>query len=118
MIWTCFSKFGSSNSALIHTVAGLPLFWRHPQNQFINNTVKVIFDCFSNGSNSTINITWEKDRRSYNSGATQVKRKSDGVSSTLTLNKARVADSGKYRCRATNVDGKRATSNEAELISN
>ena len=28
-----------------------------------------------------------------------------------------MGDSGKYRCRATNVDGMSATSNEAELIS-
>ena len=72
------------------------------------------FDCFANGSDS-LTITWEKDRRSFSSGVTLTH--SNGVSSTLTLNRARVADSGKYRCRATNVDGVNATSNEAELLS-
>ena len=76
-----------------------------------------MFDCFSNGSNSTINITWEKDRKSHTSGVTQVTTHSNGVSSSLTLNTATVADSGKYRCRATNVDRKSATSDEAELLS-
>ena len=55
------------------------------------------FDCFANGSNSVV-ITWEKDGRSYTSGVTQIY--SNGVSSSLTLNRATVADSGKYRCRA------------------
>ena len=96
------------------TTAGLPLFWGHPQNQFVNNNDKVTFNCFANGSDSVI-ITWEKDRRSYTSGVTQVTY-SNGVSSSLTLNRARVADSGKYRCRATNADKKYATSNEAELL--
>ena len=73
------------------------------------------FDCFVNGSDS-LTITWEKDRRSYTSGVTQVTH-SNGVSSSLTLNRARVADSGKYRCRATNADGNSVTSNEAELLS-
>ena len=90
------------------------MFWRYPQNQSINNNDKVIFDCFANGSNSVV-ITWEKDRNLYTSGVTQTH--SNGVSSSLTLNRARVADSGKYQCRATNADGESITSNEAQLIS-
>ena len=62
-------------------------------------------------------FTWEKDRQLYTSGVTEVTTHSNGVSSSLTLNRARVADSGKYRCNATNVDGNSSTSNEAELIS-
>ena len=100
---------------LLIVTAGLPLFWRHPQNQFVNNNDTVTFDCFANGSDS-LTITWEKDRRLYTSGATQVTTHSNGVSSSLILNKARVTDSGKYQCRATNVDGDSATSNEAELL--
>ncbi|XP_065918194.1 contactin-3-like isoform X2 [Dysidea avara] len=103
-----------SNSITLTVSAGLPLFWRYPQNQFVNNNDKVTFDCFVNGSDS-LTITWEKDRRSYTSGVTQVTH-SNGVSSSLTLNRARVADSGKYRCRATNADGNSVTSNEAELL--
>jgi len=80
----------------------------------VNNT-EVTFHCFANGSNSHISIAWEKDRRSYSSGATQTH--SNGVSSSLTLNRATVVDSGKYRCRATNVDGNSSTSSEGELIS-
>ena len=76
----------------------------------------MIFDCFANGSDS-LTITWEKDRRSYTSGVTQVTTHSNGVSSSLTLNRATVADSGKYRCRATDVDGKSVTSNEGEILS-
>jgi len=92
------------------------LFWGHLQNQFINNNGKAIFECFANGSDK-LTITWEKDRRSYTSGVTQVTTLSNGVSSSLTVNRAKVADSGKYRCRATNTDRNSTTSEEAELIS-
>ena len=97
--------------------AGLAVFWSHPQNQFVNNNERVMFECFANASNATIDISWEKDRRSYTSGVTQVTTHSNGVSSSLTLNRATVADSGKYRCRATNVDRDSAVSNEGDLIS-
>ena len=70
--------------------------------------------CFANGSD-LLNIRWEKDGVSYSSGVTQTH--SNGVSSSLTLNRATIADSGKYRCRATNADENTAISNEAELIS-
>lgn len=75
-----------------------------------------MFDCFANGSDS-LTISWEKDGKSYTSGVSQVTKHSNGMSSSLTLNKATVAVSGKYRCRATNNDGKSATSEEAELLS-
>ena len=88
----------------------------HPQNQFVNNNDNAAFECFVNGSDS-LNITWEKDRKLYTLGDTNVTTYSNGVSSSLTLNRATVADSGKYRCNATNVDGKSATSYEAELLS-
>ena len=65
-------------SISIIIIAGLPLFWKHPQNQFISDSVKVIFDCFSNGSDS-LTITWEKDRRSYTSGVTRATAHSNGV---------------------------------------
>ncbi|XP_065918156.1 contactin-3-like isoform X3 [Dysidea avara] len=104
-----------SDDVTLSVIVGLPLFWRHPRNKFVNNNDKVIFDCFANGSDS-LTIKWEKDRRSYTLGVTQVTTHSNGVSSSLTLNRATVADSGKYRCRATNSDKKSVTSNEAELL--
>jgi len=85
--------------------------------QIVNDSQKAIFECFVNGSYSSLTVTWEKDEKHYTSGNTENIMHSNGVSSTLKLNNARVRDSGKYRCRATNVDGRSTTSNEAELIS-
>ena len=98
------------------TPAGLPVFWRHPQNQYVNNATDVLFECFANASNATLRITWEKNTIPYTSIVTQDTH-SNGVNSSLTLNRATVADSGKYRCRANNIDGESTTSSEAELIS-
>ena len=106
-----------TGNSMCYFPAGLPVFWRHPQNHFVNNNKIVMFECFANVSYATINITWEKDRRSYTSGVTQVTTHSNGVSSSLILNTTTVANSGKYRCRATSTDGDSATSNEAELLS-
>ena len=41
----------------------------------------------------------------------------NGISSSLSINRATVSDSGRYQCNATNVDGNSAVSTEAELIS-
>ena len=81
-----------TGNSMCYFPAGLPVFWRHPQNHFVN-------------------------RRLYTSGVTQVTTHSNGVSSSLILNTTTVANSGKYRCRATSTDGDSATSNEAELLS-
>ena len=97
--------------------AGLLLFQRHPQDQFVNNRQTVTFECFVNGSNSTLSVTWERNRNQYYSGNVENTVHSNGVRSILTINTATVSDDGKYRCRATNVDGKSAVSNEADLIS-
>jgi len=102
------------------TTAGLPIFQKHPQDQFVHQNDKVTFECFANGSDS-LTITWEKDRTSYTSGVTQVTTyittQRNGVSSSLTLNGARITDSGNYRCKATNVDLISGTSEEAKLLS-
>ena len=98
------------------TTAGLPVIKKHPLIQIVNNSEKVTFDCFVTGSNN-LTITWERDGNQYTSGIIKNKVHDDGVNSSLTLNRAMVIDSGKYRCKATNVDGNSATSNEAELIS-
>ena len=101
--------------------AGLPLIQSHPQHQFIDNEQKATFNCFVNGSNSSLTITWEKGEKLYNSrnmaSIVDTKPLDNGVSSSLTIKKAVIADSGKYRCNATNVDGKSAVSDEAELLS-
>ena len=89
---------------------------KHPLTQVVNNSEKVTFQCFVSGSNN-LTVTWEKDGNHYTSGSIENKVHNDEVNSSLTLNRAVVDDSGKYRCRATNVEGKSATSNEAELIS-
>ena len=101
---------------LLYTTAGLPVIKKHPLTQIVNNSEKVTFECFVNGSNN-LTVTWERDGNQ--SPLENIKNivHNDGVNSSLTLNRATVDDSGKYRCRATNVDGMSATSNEAELIS-
>ena len=93
--------------------AGLPVFRRHPQDQFVNNSDKVVFECFADGSDS-VNITWLRNSASFRRWSIIT----SDHGSKLTINKARVSDSGKYQCKATNADGDSTTSNEAELISN
>jgi len=89
----------------------------HPQDQFINNEQTATFECFANGSNNLLTAVWEKDRKLYTSGIINIATHSNGVGSTLVLNRAMVNDSGKYRCRVTNFDRNTTNSNEAELIS-
>ena len=84
--------------------------------QVVNNSEKVTFECFVSGSNN-LTVTWEKDGNQHTSGSIKNIIHNDGVNSSLTLNRATVDDSGKYRCRVTNVDGNSTTSNGAELIS-
>ena len=98
--------------------AGLPLIQRHPQNQFVNNSQKATFECFVNGSNSTLKIIWQRNKKRYNSKNLKNTVLSDGARSILTIENATTNNDGNYRCRATNVDKKNAFSNEAELISN
>ena len=101
---------------LRYTTAGLPVIKKHPKAQVVNNSEKVTFECFVSGSNN-LTVIWEKGGNQYTSGNIKNKVHNDGVNSSLTLNRAMVDDSGKYRCRATNVDGRSAKSNGAELIS-
>ena len=89
---------------------------KHPLTQVVNNSETVTFECFVSGSNN-LTVTWERDGNQYTSGSIKNKVSNDGVNSSLTLNRATVGDSGRYRCRATSVNRKSATSNEAELIS-
>ena len=98
--------------------AGLPLIQRHPQNQFVNNSQKATFECFVNGSNSTLDIIWQRNKKRYNSGNLKNTVLRNGARNILTIESATTNDDGKYRCRATNVNKKSALSNEADLISN
>ena len=101
----------------IVATAGLLLIQKHPQNQIVNDTQKAMFECFVNGSNSSVTVIWEKDQKKYETGNSENVMHSNGVTSTLTINEATMKDSGKFRCNATNADGKSVTSQEAELIS-
>ena len=87
---------------------------RDPQNQIVNYNQKAIFECFVNGSSSSLTVTWERNRNQYNSGNVNNILHSNGVRSSY---QATVRDSGKYRCRATNDNGSSTVSTEAELIS-
>ena len=89
---------------------------KHPLIQVVNNSEKVTFECFVGGNNN-LTVIWERNGDQYTSGIITNKVHNDGVNSSLTLNTATVDDSGTYQCRATNADGRSATSNEAELIS-
>ena len=76
-----------------------------------------MFECFVNQSNSSLSITWERNKRRYSSGNVENIVHSNGVRSILTINTATVRDDGKYRCNVTNADRNSIVSNEAELIS-
>ena len=98
--------------------AGSLSFLKHPSNQVININQTATFECIVYGSN-TITIKWQKDGRSLLSNKNVKTRKTNNrTTSNLTLDRATVKDSGKYRCKATNVDDDSITSVEAELISN
>ena len=101
----------------IFVIAGLLLIQRHPQDEIIDYNQKVTFQCVVNGSNNLLTVTWERNGKQYNSGNVENTVHNNGVSSNLTINMATVRDSGKYRCRATNVNGNSTVSTEAELIS-
>ena len=101
----------------VFVIAGLLLIQRHPQDQFVNYNQKVTFQCVVNGSSNLLTVTWERNGKQYNSGNVENTVHNNGVSSNLTINMATVRDSGKYRCRATNVNGNSTISTEAELIS-
>ena len=98
------------------------MFWRHPLDQIIDNHQTATFECFVNGSDSinVFSVIWEKDGRVFSSANKNVTihNSNNGVVSNLTLNRAVVDNSGKYRCNATDVDGGSVVSTEAELISN
>ena len=99
------------------TTAGSLSFLKHPSNQVININQTATFECSAYGSN-TITIKWQKDGRSLGNKNVKTNKVNNGTTSNLTLDRATVKDSGKYRCKATNADMDSILSLEAELISN
>ena len=103
--------------AIYFAIVGLQLIQRHPQDQVVNNRQTATFECFVNGSNNSLTVTWERNRKQYNSGNLENTVHSNGVRSILTIIAVTLSDDGKYRCNATDIDGKSVVSNEADLIS-
>ena len=101
----------------VFTTAGSLSFLKHPSNQIININQTANFECFVTGSD-VITIKWQKDRKLLRNRNIKTHKTNNGTISNLTLDRTIVKDSGKYRCKATNVDGGSTTSMEAELISN
>ena len=101
---------------VLATVGSLS-FLRHPSNQIININQTAFFECFVTGSDS-ITIKWQKDGRSLSNRNVKTHKTNNGTISNLTLDRATVKDSGKYQCKATNVDDDSITSVAADLISN
>ena len=101
----------------ISTLAGLPVIQIDPMIQIVKVNQKIKFECFVSGSNSTLTVTWERNRKKNTFGMVKNVIHSNGVNSSLTMNRARVSHSGKYRCHATNADGRSTVSSEVELIS-
>ena len=99
------------------TTAGSLSFLKHPSNQVININHTATFECFVTGSDS-ISIKWQKDGTLLSNRNVKTHKTNNGTTSNLTLDRATVKDSGKYRCKATNADEDSITSVEAELISN
>ena len=101
----------------VFTTVGSLSFLKHPSNQIININQTATFECYVIGSN-TITIKWQKDGRSLGNKNVKTNKVNNGTTSNLTLDRATVKDSGKYRCKATNADDDSILSLEAELISN
>ena len=57
-----------ASTCIVFVTVGLPLIQSHPHIQIVDNRQHVTFDCFVNGSNSTLNVTWERNKKPYNSG--------------------------------------------------
>ena len=101
---------------VLPTVGSLS-FWKHPSNQIININQTATFECSVTGSDR-ITIQWQKDGRSLSNRNVKTHKANNRTTSNLTLDRATVKDSGKYWCKAINVDDESITSVEAELISN
>ena len=104
---------------MITLLAISSLFTTHPQDQFIHINEDAMFECVANGSES-LTISWTKnDGHNISKSRFKISNKitNDGRRSILKVKRAKIADSGFYRCMATNADNKTALSNQAELLS-
>ena len=95
------------------------LFTTHPQDQFIHINEDAMFECAANGSES-LTINWTRnDGHDISKSRFKISNKiiNGGRRSILKVKKSRIADSGFYRCIATNTDNKIVSSKQAELLS-
>ena len=95
------------------------VFATHPQDQFIHINEDAMFECAANGSESLI-IHWTRnDGNIVSKSHFKISNKiTNGERrSILQVKKSKIADSGFYRCIATNTDNKTASSRPAELLS-
>ena len=100
-------------------LATFSLFTTHPQDQFIHINEDAMFECVANGSES-LTISWTKNNRHIVSKSRfkiSNETTDDGRRSILKVKKSKIADSGLYRCMATNADNKIVSSEQAELLS-
>ena len=101
---------------LIISLATSSVFTTHPQDQFIHINEDAVFECVANGSESlTINWTRNVETNSHLKISNEITN--GGRRSILKVKKSRIADSGFYRCIATNADNKVLSSKPAELLS-
>ena len=104
---------------MITLLATSSLFTTHPQDQFIHINEDAMFECVANGSES-LTISWTRND-GYNISKSHFKISSEitngGRRSILKVKKSRIADSGFYRCIATNADSNILSSEQAELLS-
>ena len=104
---------------MIILLATTSLFTTHPQDQFIHIYEDAMFECVANGSKS-LTISWTRnDGHNIPKSRFKISNKitNGGRRSILTVKKSRTADSGYYRCIATNADNKILSSKQAELLS-
>ena len=104
---------------MITLLATSSLFTTHPQDQFIHINADAMFECVANGSES-LTISWTRND-GYNISKSHFKisnkTTNDGRRSILKVKRARIADSGFYRCMATNAANEIVSSKQAELLS-
>ena len=104
---------------MIPLLAISSLFTTHPQDQFIHINEDAMFECVANVSESLI-ISWTRNdkhivSKSHYKISNEIMTNS-GRRSILKVKKAKIADSGFYRCIITNADNKIVSSKQAELL--
>ena len=108
-IWLVTNIFATANALEIK---------RNPQDQYVSVGQTAMFECFVTGSNSSFDVTWERNGR-INSNRYTIKntKHNNEINSNLTIENVIMKDSGKYWYKATNADKEDFESTQAELIS-